>query len=202
MLHCPGHGQITWPLLAATGNVLYLAAVHFLPSSPSNCKHLIKCNFIAGQYLQRTKWLCEIPMRIIAWLFRQAEHKCEDFLIFLSFHKSMNFQTTLPISSSMVIQSPKCTNLFAKLRQQTGRPSSAASRREDMCAWDRGKSDKTRRSLANNLPKCWNRINFLLNPYILQEGSLPSITWCAGPCCLHASWGPLLRQKNLGENEN
>lgn len=180
----------------------YLVAFHFLPSSPSNYKHLIKCNFIAGQCLQGMKWLCEIPMRIIPCLFRQTEYKCEDLLIFLSFYKSMSFQTTLPISSSMITQSSKHTNLFAKLCHQIGGPSSAASRREHMCARDRGKPDKTRCSLANNLLKCWNGINFLLSPYPLQEGSLPSITWCAGPCCLHAFWGSLLRQKNLGENEN
>lgn len=179
----------------------YLAAAHFPPSSPSNYKHLIKCNFIAGQCLQGMIWLCEIPMGIIACLFRQAEYKCDDLLIFLSFHKSVSFQTTMPIISSKIIQSPKHTKIFAKLCQRTGSPSSAASRRDHMCARDRGKADKTRCSLVNNLVK-WNIINFLLSLYPLQEGSLPSTTWCAGPCCLPASWGPLLRQKNLGENEN
>lgn len=144
------------------------------------------------------KWLCEIPMEIIACLVSQAEYKCEDFLIFLFFHISMSFQNTLPVSSSTIIQTPKCTNLFAKLCQLTGGPSSAASRREHMCARDRRKADKNRCSLANNLLKYWNRINFLLSLCPFQGGSLPSITWCAGPCCLPASWGPLLRQKNLG----
>lgn len=178
----------------------YLGAVHFSASSPNNYKHLIKYNFSAGQCLQGMKWLCEIPMGSITCLFRQADYKCEDFLIFLSFPKSKSFQTTLSISSSKIIQSPKCTNIFAKLCQQTGGPSSATSRREHMYARDRGKAAKTRCSLAKNLLKCWNRINFLLSPNPLQGGALPSITWCAGPCCLPASWGPLLRQKNLGEN--
>lgn len=74
-------------------------------------------------------------------------------------------------------------------------------KQEHMCARDRGKADQTRCSLAYNLLKCWNRINFLLSFYPVLGGHLPSTTWCAGPCCLPVSWGPLLRRKNLGENE-
>lgn len=179
----------------------YLAAVHFPPSCPSNYKHLIKRNYTAGQCLQGMKCLCEIPMGSITCLFRQAAYKCEDFLIFyLSInqkvskahcrsalqrpHRAPNASTSLPSSASKI----------RVLQQQK-------KKKEHMCARDRGKAAKTRCSLANNLLKCWNRSNFLLSPFSLQGGALPSITWCAGPCCLSASWGPLLRQKYLGENE-
>lgn len=51
-----------------------------------------------------------------------------------------------------------------------------------VCQGQRKSADKTRCSLASNLLKCWDRINFLLRPYPLQGGSMASITLCTGPC--------------------
>lgn len=74
--------------------------------------------------------------------------------------------------------------------------------RGSMCARDRGKAGKIRCSPVNHLLKCYSSSNALLSLYPLPGGALPSMTWCAGPCCLPATWGPLLRQENLRENEN
>lgn len=146
------------------------------------------------------KWLHEIPMGSMAYLFRQAEYKCENFLIFLpgarylattdqwvsKLHCLSALQRSY-IAPSAQTYLPSAASKLGVLPQQ--QPGGSA------CSKDRGKAAKIRCSPVNHLLKCYSSSN------ALQGGALPSVT-SVGPYCLPAAWGPLLRQENLRENEN